>query len=119
METFKVPYDSFTVYGQTVKTFSQQIAKIDSEIYKRNNDLQELRMLLLPKMQILQKCFLGMEAIIVNQEMSTMDAMEGLAFQMKTRSEIVASLVDTWLINMKAFLKDFKFFFEKFYSLFS
>lgn len=51
--------------------------------------------------------------------MSTIDAMEELAFQMKTQSEIVSSLLDTWSFNMKQFLKDFKFIFEKFYSLLS
>lgn len=118
IDNFKVPYDSFIVYGKTVQTHQQQIDRIDSQIYKRSQDLQKLQLLLL-KLQILQKCFLNMGAIIVTQELSTIDGMEELAFQMKTQSEIVASLLDTWSTDMKEFLKNFKFIFEKFYSLLS
>lgn len=39
LETFKVPYDSFIVYWQTIQTHRQQIAKIESKICKQNPNL--------------------------------------------------------------------------------
>lgn len=54
VETFKVPYDSFTVYGKTIQNHQQQIAKIEAKICKRTLNLQELQLLLLPKLQVLQ-----------------------------------------------------------------
>lgn len=53
INNFKLPYDSFTVYGNTIHTHQHQIAKIESEISKQTQDLQELLLLLLPKLQVL------------------------------------------------------------------
>lgn len=65
VSTFKPPYDSFTAYGQTVHRFHIQSAKIELEINNRTRYLQELQLVLLPCLQILQKCYLNLDALMV------------------------------------------------------
>lgn len=76
MSTFKPPYDCFTTYGQTIHRFHIQSAKMEQEINTWSRDLQELQLVLLPQLQILQKCYLNLDALLVTQEMRTSDAME-------------------------------------------
>lgn len=92
---------------------------MDLEISNRTQDLQELQLLLLPKLQVVERCFLNLEAITVTQELSTINAMEELAFQMKTESEVATSLLESWTLDMKIFVQNFKCVFEKFHSLLS
>lgn len=119
INNFKMPYDSFTTYGQTIHHYQHQTTKMNSEISNQTKYLQELQLLLLPRLHILQKCFLNLEAIMVTQEMSIIDAIEELAFQMKTKSEVATSLLESWILAMKTLMQDFKSIFEKFHSLLS
>lgn len=45
--------------------------------------------------------------------MSTLDAMEELAFQIKTQLEITPTLLETWSTDLTILQKDFKFVFNK------
>lgn len=63
--TFKTPYDSFVAYGQTIHQFQIQSAKMEQEINTWSRDLQELQLVLLPWLQILQKCYLNLDALTV------------------------------------------------------
>lgn len=119
ISTFKTPYDSFTTYGQTVHQFQLQSARIKVEICNRIRDLQELQLVLLPRLQILQKCYLNLDALTVTQEMSTIDAMEEQVSQMQTESEVATSLLESWSLSIKTFMQDFKSVFDKFHSLLS
>lgn len=65
-------------------------------------------MVLLPRLQIFQKCFLNLEALMVTKEMSTIDAMEEQVSQMQTKSEVATSLLESWSLAMKTFMQDFK-----------
>lgn len=65
MSTFKPPYDSFTTYGQTVHRFHIQSVKMEQEINTQSRDLHELQLVLLPRLQILQKCYLNLDALTI------------------------------------------------------
>lgn len=70
-------------------------------------------MILLPKLQVLQRSFLHTDAILATPEMSTLDAMEELAFQIRTQQEITATLLKTWSNDLTIVQKDFKSVFDK------
>ncbi|WP_258316910.1 hypothetical protein, partial [Escherichia coli] len=59
------------------------------------------------RLQILQKCYLNLDALTVTQEMSTLDAMEEQVSQMQTESEVSTSLLESWSLSMKQFMQDF------------
>ncbi|XP_059067706.1 uncharacterized protein LOC131858474 [Cryptomeria japonica] len=63
--------------------------------------------------QVLQESFLHTDAIIATLEMSTLDAMEELAFQIRTQLEIIAMLLETWSIDLIIVQKEFKSVFDK------
>lgn len=88
INTFKMPYDSFSTYGQISHRFQLQSARIEAEISNQTHNLQELQLVLLPRLQILQKCYLNIDALMVTQEMSTMDAMEEQVYQMQMENEV-------------------------------
>ena len=92
---------------------------MEQEISTRSRDLQELQLGLLPRLQILQKCYLNLDALTVTQEMSIIDAMEEQVSQMQMESEVATSLLESWSLSMKTFMQDLKSVFDKFHSLFS
>lgn len=119
ISTFKMPYDSFSTYGQTAHQFQLQSARLEAEISNQTRNLQELQLVLLPRLQILLKCYLNIDALMVTQDMSTMDAMEEQVYQMQTENEVATLLLESWSLSMKTFLQDFKSVFDKFHSLLS
>lgn len=112
-ESFIPLNDSTITYGRLVVELQHKLKYYENEQVKRTKSLQELQTLLIPKVEILQRGYKEIVAILATPEMSTIDYMEKLACQIRTHVEITNTLLETWHNDLKQLQSHFGDAFSK------